>query len=186
MSINKDWSRRTHLGDGYASVTFSPDSKNYAGYTVNETFYHLYENDWYDENIFFREIRVPVYSPDSNKLAAIIKPLDVPETDFEYSLIVKSGKDYKQWDCVFSNCGNPVFSPNSQDIAVPITFNQWEQDNKTTWTIAINGKFLVEKTYDRCMNLHFSPDGDKIMFNAVKDKNIYRVVKNINEFKNTK
>lgn len=140
-----------------SSLTFSPDSKNFA-YVVTDgekTFIVL--ND--KENKKYDSILSHVFSPDSKKLAYAAKE----EGKWFICLDNKEGKRY-------DNVSPPLFSPDGSKLAY------FAQEGGQSFVV-VNAE--EGNRYDKIIALPiFSPDSSKLAFFALKNEDIFLVINN--------
>lgn len=117
----------------------------------------------------YREVKreTVVFSPDGRKVAYVVGDAKQKEKMF----IVVGDKEGKKYDAV----GNPVFSPDSQEIAYWAADIDWATQTGKAF-IVIGGK--EGKKYDSVIDINpvFSPDSSKVAYIAEQEGKMFVVV----------
>jgi len=109
---------------------------------------------------FFFNVWRQRYSPDGQKIAAVVVPV------FSRWTVAVDGKP---WSTTFSDAVlTPVFSPDSKRVAAVV------KDNKR-WTAAVDGTPWAEK-FDNTWDPIFSPDSNTVVTKAERNGKFYIVV----------
>lgn len=152
---------------------YSADASKLA---IVDNFQALYINDKLmkikPENGIIEIVGLPVFSPDSQKIAFVMKQM--PENaEFLY----EDGE--KLWNMAFKNIftSSIVYSPNCKNIACVA------RNLKDKIVVIVNGTSPANtKSYEAIEQLTFSPDGEKIMFIGLEKGGYSRVVADVSEF----
>jgi hypothetical protein len=112
---------------------------------------------------FSDAVLFPVFSPDSRRVAAIVKHNN------RYTIAI----DGKPWEKDFDMAWDPVFSPDGNEVAAKV-----EQNGK--FVVVLNGK-TGNHAHDGLWDPVFSPDGEKLLLRCIEDGRYYRRILLLNE-----
>src|SRR4030042_5549409 len=107
---------------------------------------------------FNKAVLSPVFSPDSKKVAAVVKDNN------KWTAAV----DGSVWSDTFDNVWDPMFSPGGDTIIA-------KAEKNGTFFIVIDGK-IGKKKYESLWNPVFSPDGEKLLIRCIDRGKYYRRV----------
>ena len=112
---------------------------------------------------FSDAVLFPVFSPDSVRIAAIVKENN------RYTITVNG----KPWENDFDMIWDPVFSPDGRKVAAKAEKNR-------RFVLVIDGR-MGKHSFDTLWDPVFSPDGEKLLIRCIEDGKYYRRILPVSE-----